>query len=302
MVVVWQPSTMAAPEPVAEFARPAFEISWGMDLIIAIQRFMPGLEPFFLLVTYLGSDIAFIALLSLYYSLSGGAGGRALGIAFGLSFMTNTFLKEFLNLPRPYFLDSSVASAAAQATGTGPGLPSGHAQMSATFWFARAARFGYAWLWIAAVLVVTLVSFSRLYLGVHFPQDVMVGLILGLYFAALADGLERIEIPRVVPFVILGVLLIASFFVSKELAQAFGVLAGFTFARDQFSVPQAWPVRIVLALLGLAVTVVLYLGSGLIPQGVRHIPVVAYLRYLVLVFIAVRVWPLVMERFSGPRT
>ena len=74
------------------------------------------------------------------------------------------------------------------------------------------------------------------------------------------------------------------------------------FARDQFSVPQAWPVRIVLALLGLAVTVVLYLGSGLIPQGVRHIPVVAYLRYLVLVFIAVRVWPLVMERFSGPRT
>lgn len=99
---------MAAPEPVAEFARPAFETSWGMDLIIAIQRFMPGLEPFFLLVTYLGSDIAFIALLSLYYSLSGGAGGRALGIAFGLSFMTNTFLKEFLNLPRPYFLDSSV--------------------------------------------------------------------------------------------------------------------------------------------------------------------------------------------------
>jgi hypothetical protein len=108
MVVARQPSTTAAPEPVAEFARLAFEISWGMDLILAIQRFMPGLEPFFLLVTYFGSDIAFIALLSLYHSLSSGAGGRALGIAFGLSFVTNTFLKEILNLPRPYFLDLSV--------------------------------------------------------------------------------------------------------------------------------------------------------------------------------------------------
>jgi membrane-associated phospholipid phosphatase len=272
-----------------------------MDLILAIQRAMPGLEPFFLLVTYFGSDIAFIALLSLYYSLSGGAGGRALGIAFGLSFVTNTFLKEFLNLPRPYFLDPSLASSAAQATGTGPGLPSGHAQMSATFWFARAARFGYAWLWIVAVLVVILVSFSRLYLGVHFPEDVMVGLLLGLYFAAFADGLERIEIPRAVPFVLGTVLLIACFFVSKELAQAFGVLAGFAFARDQFGVPRAWPARIALALLGLAVIVVLYLGSGLIPRDFRQIPVVAFVRYLVLVLIAVRVWPVAMERFSGPR-
>jgi membrane-associated phospholipid phosphatase len=272
-----------------------------MDLILVIQRAMPGLEPFFLLVTYFGSDIAFIALLSLYYSLSGGTGGRALGIAFGLSFVTNTFLKEFLNLPRPYFLDASVASPAAQATGTGPGLPSGHAQMSATFWFARAARFGHAWLWVFAASVVILVSLSRLYLGVHFIQDVMVGLVLGLYFAALADGLERIDIPRVVPFVLGAVLLIACFFVSRELAQAFGVLAGFAFARDQFSVPRAWPARIALALLGLLVTVVLYLGSGLIPRDFRQLPVVAFVRYLALVLIAVRVWPVVMERFSGPR-
>ena len=278
-----------------------FPISLCMDLIFAIQRAMPGLEPFFLLVTYFGSDIAFIALLSLYYSLSGGAGGRALGIAFGLSFVTNTFLKEFLNLPRPYFLDPSVASAAAQATGTGPGLPSGHAQMSATFWFARAARFGYVWLWIVAVLVVILVSFSRLYLGVHFPQDVLVGLVLGLYFAALANGLERIEIPRAVPLVIFGVLSMASFFLSKELAQAFGVLAGFAFARNQFSVPRAWPLRIVLALLGLAISVAIYLGSSVLLGELKQIPLVAFVRYLVLVLIAVRVWPLVMEHSSGAR-
>ena len=267
-----------------------------MDLISTIQRAMPGLESFFLLVTYFGSDIAFIALLSLYYSLSGGAGGRALGLAFGLSFVTNTFLKEFLNLPRPYVLNPGVASAAAQATGTGPGLPSGHAQMTATFWFARAARFGQLWLWIAAALAVGLVSFSRLYLGVHFPEDVMVGLVLGLYFAALADGLGRIVIPQVVPFLILAGLLIASAFISKELAQACGVLAGFAFAREGFAVPRAWPLRILLAVLGLIIGVGIYLGSGAVLGALRQLPPVAFVRYLLLVLFAVQVWPLVLER------
>ena len=87
-----------------------------------------------------------------------------------------------------------------------------------------------------------------------------------------------------------------------ELAQAFGVLAGFAFARDQFSVPRSWPARIALALLGLALAVVLYLGSGLIPRELRQIPVVAFLRYFVLVLIAVRLWPVVMERASGTQT
>jgi hypothetical protein len=174
--------------------------------------------------------------------------------------------------------------------------------MSATFWFARAARFGQLWLWLAAALAVSLVSFSRLYLGVHFPEDVMVGLVLGLYFAALADGLERIEVPSVVPFVMLACLLIASAFISKELAQACGVLSGFAFAREGFAVPRAWPTRIAFALLGLIIGVGIYLGSGALLGALRQQPMVAFVRYLLLVLFAVQVWPIVLERGAQGRS
>jgi membrane-associated phospholipid phosphatase len=270
-----------------------------MEFIAALQHGLPGLESVFLLITAFGSDIAFIALLSLYYSLTGGSGGRALGIAFGLSFVTNVFLKELLHLPRPYFLDPNLASAAAQATGTGPGLPSGHAQMTTTFWFARAARFGQAWLWGLAVIAVGLVSLSRLYLGVHFLQDVLVGLLLGICFAAIADGLERTSLPRVLPWVIAAVSLGLSLVGGKDLAQGFGLLAGFAFAREDFAIPRAWPLRIAIALLGLMVGLGLYIGSGAILGSLRQLPLIAFLRYLAMVLFAVQVWPLVLERTAG---
>jgi membrane-associated phospholipid phosphatase len=270
-----------------------------MEFIAALQNGLPGLESVFLLITAFGSDLAFIALLSLYYSLTAGSGGRALGVAFGLSFVTNIFLKEFLNLPRPYFLNAGLASVAAQATGTGPGLPSGHAQMTATFWFARAARFGKAWLWGLAVVAVGLVGLSRLYLGVHFLQDVLVGLLLGVCFAAIADGFERISWPDFLPWLIAVGSFGLSLVVSKDLAQGFGLLAGFAFAREDFAVPRGWPLRLAVALLGLSLGLGFYLGSGAMLGPLRQQPLIAFFRYLAMVLFAVRIWPFVLERASG---
>ena len=34
------------------------------------------------------------------------------------------------------------------------------------------------WFWLAAGLLILLISFSRLYLGIHYPQDVVGGLLI----------------------------------------------------------------------------------------------------------------------------
>lgn len=76
-----------------------------------------------------------------------------------------------------------------------PSFPSGHTAASfasaAVLWLRRSAFF-----WPALVLAV-LIAFSRLYLFVHFPTDVMAGILLGLCCAwCAARGLEFIADSR----------------------------------------------------------------------------------------------------------
>ncbi len=66
-----------------------------------------------------------------------------------------------------------------------PAFPSGHALAAATFYplLARIAARRWpsraAWLWGAGVLVALFVGFGRLYLGVHWPSDVLAGWAIG---------------------------------------------------------------------------------------------------------------------------
>src|SRR6185436_699755 len=65
------------------------------------------------------------------------------------------------------------------------GFPSGHAQNAATAWIATAFYFKKRWIWTTAILLISLVGLSRVYLGVHFPTDVLGGWVIGALFACL---------------------------------------------------------------------------------------------------------------------
>ena len=75
-----------------------------------------------------------------------------------------------------------------------PAYPSGHA--AAAFGVATIISLTYQqWRWkVTAVIVATLISFSRIYLGHHFPSDVFAGAVLGLAVGTACYGL--IVLPR----------------------------------------------------------------------------------------------------------
>ena len=97
--------------------------------------------------------------------------GLAVGVLVG-----NVCLKNLIARPRPCWLDDSVMMLISSPTDYS--FPSGHTLSSvigATVLTKTDRRFGWAAIPLAAVI-----AFSRLYLFVHFPSDILAGAILGV--------------------------------------------------------------------------------------------------------------------------
>jgi hypothetical protein len=117
--------------------------------------------------------------------------GARLGVWFLASVVLNAGFKDWLKQPRPCDLRPAVC---VEAPG-GYGLPSGHAQNALVFWGILADGLQTRRAWVSAIGLTTLIGFSRIYLGVHFPTDVLGGWLIGLVLLAafnrVAPRLER---------------------------------------------------------------------------------------------------------------
>jgi len=152
---------------------------WGLDIIRTIQlAHGPGLDAIFKAITFLGEEEFFLILLPLIFWCVDFAVGARLAFVFLLSAYANATLKGLLSHPRPFELDPTVKLHAAQ----GFGLPSGHSQSAVVLWDAIASEVRKTWLWVLAILLMVLIGFSRIYLGVHFPTDVLGGWAVGVVF------------------------------------------------------------------------------------------------------------------------
>lgn len=258
------------------------------------------MDSFWLAITNLGRDEVFIVALALYTLLVSPRGGRDLGVAFALSYLVNTALKYGLNLPRPFTADPSLASEAARATALGPGLPSGHAQMSTTLWAGLAAQLRRPAFTLFAAGLVTLIVLSRLVLNVHFPSDVIVGLLLGLTFALFgARGhFDNVGAGRwLIPLSVLALCLALPSSTPREYSAGLGLLAGYWAGRPSFAPPRDLAGRVIVGVAGLALVFAVYLGLGALLSGLGDAPVLRALRYAAVVLAALHLVPALLRRW-----
>ena len=113
--------------------------------------------------------------------------GLRLAIFLPLVASLNSILKQAIHAPRPYWLDPGIK---AIQVSNGFGMPSGHAQAS-TVWIYAAAFVKRVWFWALAICIVFLIGLSRVYLGVHFSSQVLIGWLIGLVVVLIFFRFEK---------------------------------------------------------------------------------------------------------------
>lgn len=158
-----------------------------------IREALPGfVEQFFVIVSAIAASSALVVLPCLLFWCLDKRGGVFLLFSFSLGSLCNQLIKNTVCAYRPWIRSSAIHPAkGALAEATGYSFPSGHTQASCDLIGASGWNYRHKWsaLNIACWVFVALVAFSRNFLGVHTPQDVIVGLIEGIAFIAAAGAL-----------------------------------------------------------------------------------------------------------------
>ncbi len=151
----------------------------------------PFLNAFFLTITRFGEEIILLPLICLLYWIFNKRLAITLSISFLLAVIVNSLLKVFFMIPRPWLREPRIIPVeGAVGSATGYSFPSGHTAHAVSVYGAAAQYFAKNRL--AKILLWTLIlliAFSRIYLGVHTPLDVIVSFLIGL---VLLVALRRI--------------------------------------------------------------------------------------------------------------
>lgn len=164
-------------------------MAWEADFLLALQNirtpFMDGLMTFFSMLGHNGIFCLILGIVLIIIKKTRRSGSEVI-IAMLLSFIISYLIvKNLVARVRPFETYGFLVP-----LGTAPhgwSFPSVHS----TFAFATATViFGnYRKIGIAALLIAVMVAFSRLYMGAHYPTDVLVGSVFGIIFALLAHYL-----------------------------------------------------------------------------------------------------------------
>lgn len=297
-----------------------------MQFLYLLEKIrMPGLNELMLAITHLGEETAFLAIaLIVFWCVDKYEGYYLLGVGlFGN--MANQFLKILCRIPRPWVRDPNfTALEAAIPEAGGYSFPSGHSQTAVGTFGCIAVTQKHKLLRAACIALMMLVPFSRMYVGVHTPADVLVGsgmaLVMIFAFRPLMLGKGKKNIPWV--FAALTVLSMA-YLLYVELYPFPGdvdahnyesaVKNGYTFLGCfagvlmvyfvdekyfRFETKAIWWAQLLKIALGLGL--VLAVKAGLKPVLEAFLPAMPAraVRYCLIVLVAGVVWPISFKWFA----
>ncbi len=289
-------------------------IDWttlGLQIIRSVQTIRtPELDFVMKLITLLGTEGFYLVALPILFWCWNREIGVRIGVLFLLSALLNFDLKHFFHLPRPFIKDPNVQVMAAYDFS----FPSGHAQLAMVFWGFIAYLKAKPRYYIAALLIILVVGFSRIYLGVHYPTDVIAGWAIGflslLVFIAVEKKIaawlmQRSLLVHYSVVIAIPLILAALYPHIRAWIIAFtmiGLGMGYILNRKYLQNHQhrRFKLNLLRYVLGILVVITLFLGLRYVLPGESSgfYPLYRCLRYFLTGFIVSFVIPLLFERLK----
>lgn len=287
---------------------------------------MPVLNELMLAITVLGEETAFLALaLIFFWCVDKKRGYLLMSVGF-LGIMANQFLKLWFRVPRPWVLDQNFTILEqAREAATGYSFPSGHTTTAFATFGSIAVSTRKRWVAVTSVMLAVLVGFSRMYIGVHTPADVLVGALTSLVLVAvlrnavLSDSEKGMKVILAAMLAAaIGLLLFVERYAFPENVDAhnlesgvknaytmIGSLAGvaIVYLLDveylDFNTDAVWWAQILKAALGLCLVLLVKEGlrEPLDAMFAGHMAARA-IRYFLIVLVAGGLWPMTFDWFS----
>lgn len=297
-----------------------------MEFLYLLENIrIPVLNEFMLLITQLGEETAFlIVALVLFWCVSKRIGYYVLSVGF-IGTLANQFMKLWFRIPRPWVLDNNFTILEqAREAASGYSFPSGHTQSAVGTFGAIAHTASKRWIRIAALIIAVLVPFSRMYIGVHTPADVLVAAGLAAALIVLLWPVYFKNEGKHVPALLIGMLILAisyMCFISfysfpanidvhnlesgvKNAYTLFGALLGLivVYIADEkwlhFSTKAIWWAQIMKVAGGIIAVLAVKAGLKTPLNAILGESWGRSARYFLIVIIAGIVWPLTFKWFS----
>ena len=298
-----------------------------MDFLYLLQKIrVPGLNELMLAVTELGGEMPFLVIaLIVFWCVDKRRGYYVLSVGF-LGTLTNQFMKLWFRIPRPWVLDPNFTILEqAREAAYGYSFPSGHTQNAVGTFGALVVTTKTKLVRYIALALAVLVPFSRMYVGVHTPADVLVAAAIAVCFLLALRPVVFDWDGKYIPILLISMTALAAAFLCFVEFWPFpadidphnlesGIKNAYTLAGSltgliivyfvdekylRFDTKAVWWAQIVKVALGLLA--VLAIKSGLktpIDALCGGHMVARAIRYFLIVIMAGIVWPLTFKWFS----
>ncbi|MDH4213399.1 MAG: phosphatase PAP2 family protein [Candidatus Thorarchaeota archaeon] len=279
-----------------------------------LRNIMPGLGDLFLIITEFGSELVFIGvLLTLYWAVNK---KEAILATYLLVFalLSNYWLKIIIAKERP-----PVSNWYPGADAPNYSTPSGHSQSSASLYGWFTIRVRKWWMAVIAVTITVLVGISRIYLGVHYLGDVLlgwgIGIITVIAFVYLENPMRQFfsrfkQEYILMSLVIIGfVMTLIAYLLPQPPNDNFGAVGGLTmglalglvlenrFVGFSVEVQEGERLKLVLRVI-IGFVLVFGVMLGLAPILPTEEIWLRALRYMLIALTGVFVWPAIFKRMN----